>query len=587
MGAKTTKEAPRNRTPGGGSFRIDRQFKRLGVGRLQVASGTTDPAEFERINALLTMLAEMDEKNLLRAVKDGLISIEDLRTAHKNKALPALREKVSTALLSEPAAHPTPDAPAPIRDRAGAVAAADLLEQPAVSHARPTARDSEERDTDDEDDREVLQRPFWPLLEDSSTWADSTTQPVTLQRYQQAIRACRLRLGLARLPVDQLKMLATLPPKIWDALQQVQRRGVSVVAARAFVKSGAVPRKHKLKKKRSGTRPYSMSNRRATAPPVSAEMTQTRLGHAAVCGLKLLLPEQWNVLESVDERMPTRAMVLGIVQLSDSQREDLTKLASILHRGALTQDVKNTRAVHWSALWAAWNGSPADWNHLRRAISAGLTCAFGFSGHTTRLKLMRRLTLKAESARVSDVSYETFERILNFVPVRYRSAYRTLVQTGLRVSEFVRLKPEHLNPRTRIVKVPGKKNDQSSRPIMVDAAFWPDLLEAVPCPISKAGLYQNWVTARKLAGEPDARQHDLRHSFGQWSLATGVHDSEVQEALRQKSSKVTADYRRLAQTEAASAGLAKAIRMKREAAAAVVAGAAEDDPLEDAESQPR
>jgi integrase len=256
-------------------------------------------------------------------------------------------------------------------------------------------------------------------------------------------------------------------------------------------------------------------------------------------------------------------MVLGVTLLPEPTRDALRALADMLHPSSLTQDVRRTRTDHWKALLAAWNRSAADWNHLRRALSAALTCAFGYHEHPTRRKLMKRLPLRPEPSRVSAVDFETFQRILAFVPAMYRPVFRTLLQTGLRRGEFCRLRPSHLNQRARIVNVPGTKTDESARPIMVHDDFWPDLLAAVPCPVGESRLYAIWQAACTAAGVTDARPHDLRHSFGQWSLESGVQDSEVQEALRQKSSNITKNYRRMKQTEAASTGLAEVIRRKR------------------------
>jgi integrase len=569
---KTTVVAPRNKTSAGGSFRIDKQLKRLGLGRLQMASGTTDPEEFARINALLDQLVSLGETDLLRGLIGRDITIAELRDAQRSLSLTALRERLRTM---HPANADT--------QRATAATTADVqtvsIHAPAApllvpTDVRSSAVETRVKDSYDDlddgeiDDREVLQRPFWPLLTNPETWKESDADARSRGRYQQSFRSLGVRLGLARLERDELVMLATLPHDFWTALEHVNRRGIPVAMARAIVESGEVPRKFKKKKRRGPpARRYSMRNRVTAAPPVSNALTQARLGHDAVIALRGLRHDQWDVLAKCADRVPTRAMVLGVAQLAKAPRDALGELAQVLNPAALTRDVGRTRKHHWKALWAAWNGSEYDFNHLRRALSAALTCAFGFSGHRTRAKLMLRLQLQPVSARVADLDYETFERILAEIPVHYQPAFRTLLQTGLRLGEFVRLKPEHLNPRARIVYVPGTKNAASARPIRVHEDFWPDLLAAVPCPIGESGLYQVWVKAREIANAPTARQHDLRHAFGQWSLETGVQDSEVQQALRQKSSNITADYRRMKQTEAASAGLAKVMRRNRTAAA--------------------
>ena len=52
----------------GGSFRIDRRFK--GVGRIALASGTTNRQRFEKFTAMLTELHEDGRWDVLKGIKD-------------------------------------------------------------------------------------------------------------------------------------------------------------------------------------------------------------------------------------------------------------------------------------------------------------------------------------------------------------------------------------------------------------------------------------------------------------------------------------------------------------------------------------
>lgn len=225
-------------------------------------------------------------------------------------------------------------------------------------------------------------------------------------------------------------MLATLPEEIWWALTQAQRRGVAVHTLREFVDSGEIPRKHKKTRRgKARARTYTMRKRKRkpARAPVSAALTQARLGHRAMVALSHLLPMHWTVLEQCHDLVPSQRMVNGILALSAKERATLRMLAHILGPEATVTTLEKTTNDQWRALWAAWNGSAADWNHLRRALSAALTCAFGHSDDHARKYLMKRMKLQDEEARGSNVDYETFEQILTFVPPLYRSAFRTLV----------------------------------------------------------------------------------------------------------------------------------------------------------------
>lgn len=75
-----------HRVSEGGSFRIDRRFK--GVGRIALASGTTNKKRFRAYNVMLSDLHEDGKLDVLRAVQDGRISIQELYQAHRTGRIP-------------------------------------------------------------------------------------------------------------------------------------------------------------------------------------------------------------------------------------------------------------------------------------------------------------------------------------------------------------------------------------------------------------------------------------------------------------------------------------------------------------------
>ncbi len=54
-----------------------------------------------------------------------------------------------------------------------------------------------------------------------------------------------------------------------------------------------------------------------------------------------------------------------------------------------------------------------------------------------------------------------------------------------------------------------------------------------------------WMEARKAAGLPDLRGHDLKHTFGRRLREAGVSFEDRQDLLRHKSSPITTHYSRL------------------------------------------
>jgi hypothetical protein len=72
----------------GGSLIIDRVFK--GVGRIKRASGTTNPAVRRKLDAMLTRLADDGNVELLRAIRDGKLSLLEVYDAFRRRALEQL-----------------------------------------------------------------------------------------------------------------------------------------------------------------------------------------------------------------------------------------------------------------------------------------------------------------------------------------------------------------------------------------------------------------------------------------------------------------------------------------------------------------
>jgi hypothetical protein len=67
---------------------IDRQFR--GVGRIKKATGTTSKSVVKKINEILTELFDDGRIDLLRAIRDGHITLLEVRDAHRRRKLDAL-----------------------------------------------------------------------------------------------------------------------------------------------------------------------------------------------------------------------------------------------------------------------------------------------------------------------------------------------------------------------------------------------------------------------------------------------------------------------------------------------------------------
>lgn len=262
-----------------------------------------------------------------------------------------------------------------------------------------------------------------------------------------------------------------------------------------------------------------------------------RLRGAELMAYLVLRRPLWHAIEETLPLMgrsePTRKRYR--LSLLKSLRENA---ARYLPEAAHVADLEGVR---WRELRAVWGKSAADWNHMRRAVSAFLTAITGDKFSPFRRRVVQAIPLATEVGRVPDLTPSAFWHLLNQIPEAYRSCYVTLVGTGLRVGEYLRLTKFNLKTATRTISGTGTKTATSAEDVAIHADLWPYVLAAVPAPIGYKALRRHWAAACRREGVK-VRLHDLRHCFGQWAVNEGVPESKVQTALRHKTPAMTRRY---------------------------------------------
>ena len=148
-----------------------------------------------------------------------------------------------------------------------------------------------------------------------------------------------------------------------------------------------------------------------------------------------------------------------------------------------------------------------------------------------------------ERERVPDLDVPMFWDIVRAAPEHVQAAYVCIVALGLRVGEYLRLRPEHLHPITKTVSVPGTKTDVSADVLTVDPALWPWVQRAVPVPVQYRWLRLHWKRALTAAGaDPTLRLHDLRHVTAQLLVNSGATEASVQTTMRHATAAMTRRY---------------------------------------------
>jgi integrase len=214
--------------------------------------------------------------------------------------------------------------------------------------------------------------------------------------------------------------------------------------------------------------------------------------------------------------------------------------------------VKDLLAVDWHALEARWGRSAASWNHLRRAVSRFLSTLLGSRWHPFRSEVLRGFPTRVEIERTPELSVADFQRVLKHLEEPVRPAIMLLAMTGMRLGEYLRLRPEHLGQH--VIRVPGTKTRSAARTLPVDPKLWPWVVAGVPCPVTHWMIWSRWAAALEAAEVEYVRIHDLRHCTAQWLHDAGRPLASLMQTLGHTSIAQTQRYasRRLRQDDAAA-----------------------------------
>lgn len=132
-----------------------------------------------------------------------------------------------------------------------------------------------------------------------------------------------------------------------------------------------------------------------------------------------------------------------------------------------------------------------------------------------------------------------------------------LLLTGCRKRELLDARWEDFDLPHRRWRIPMSKSGKARHVPLSEAAVsliqslprWPECPWLVPNPKSRkpyVSIYHSWDTARKAAGVPDLRIHDLRHSYASFLVNAGRSIFEVQKILGHAQIRTTQRYSHLA-----------------------------------------
>ena len=119
--------------------------------------------------------------------------------------------------------------------------------------------------------------------------------------------------------------------------------------------------------------------------------------------------------------------------------------------------------------------------------------------------------------------------------------------TGMRRSEILSLKPEQLVDGAIILTSHTKSGRARMVPLPKQALVI--ARKRLPWTLTARSLTTRWEAARKAAGRPDVRLHDLRHSFASWLVQDGASMATIRDLLGHSSLAVTSRYAHLSRPD--------------------------------------
>lgn len=128
------------------------------------------------------------------------------------------------------------------------------------------------------------------------------------------------------------------------------------------------------------------------------------------------------------------------------------------------------------------------------------------------------------------------KRLLSAAKGKVREAIRWALLTGLRRGELLSVTPAHI--RGRMIYLTDTKAGLP-RAVPIPPELDP---KKFPFGIGPGGLHQGFQAARKAAGLPHIRLHDLRRSYASWLLQGGADLGAVRDLLGHSSITMTSRY---------------------------------------------
>ena len=516
MSDTTRSASPGNRGSGAGArgaLRFDRRFAVHGVPRIQLSSDTKDAAEFAHLNGLLTKIAESPKGGaIIREFAAVRLSLAQLRHAATPAGFAVLADMAAMSEKAHEASIRTAELDGNHRANSADSSAELSKSQPEpadiIAHIRGPRAST----------LELIERPLWDAALNDAI-PRMNVKGRSAERYVSGIRALRDRAQAFAMDEATFQLLADLSEEQWKMLDALRRRRLSVGDIRELVALRPRDRRKWLQSR---------------AVRVGAELADA---------LKPLDEATWQAIQRTSDFAIGPRVFEAMERLRLAERAELRNAVRHFGPDMKIRDVVLVSKLDWRVIAGAWGISNADWNHMRRSLSAVLTTLFhDDTSHPVRREVIAAIPLLHEKEHVPDLPPALVWRILEQLPDHARAFPMVLVVTGLRIGEYERLEPHHLQHESFRIDVPGTKTDASDDYVQVAPDMWPVVVRGVPSPYRYGWMRRIFREACEKAGVQGVTLHDLRHCHGQWAMENGAEEHEVQAQLRHRSIGMTRRY---------------------------------------------
>lgn len=518
---------------------------------------------------MIDRLIKVEERAILTALQDRRLSVEELwrsfedtvdDTKSEDERFVEFRTRVKIR-LARPEPYPAPETSRSAREnRPPAFVAGDVMSATStepldgfwapIQQLRQTALTA-------------YAQPMWRALVATEEWAPSQKGrgEKTLDRYRVSIEALEDVIRMCRVDFADLAVLASVGNEpLVAALTHLRRRGVPF--EKALLWAGATDEERS-----------------------SMNIQSSRVGDITLDSLKNCPSELAQVLRGLGNRVPRLSTALAVFEArsaameadvpndirerSKSDRKQraravmlnrfLNELGQYLNEEATISSLLQLHSGHWKALHRIWGATDTDWMQMRRALMAGLTSLTGSKHDPLRCRVIERVPSFKLVPHSLPITLDQYRRMLAHLSDFHRAIVIAITAAGLRIDEYERLMPHHLNDNTCTIHVPGSKTDSSRATIAVDPVYWPYVRRAVPAQFKRSAIRQMLIHACEEAGIDPIRVHDLRHCLGHFAAAGGATREQLQAMLRHKSPQMTAIYTEHAKVEKTAEAFARAV----------------------------